>query len=96
MCLAIPGRISQISQGVVGFPVGTVDFDGVAREVGLAFVPEATVGDYVIVHAGFAISKIDEGEAMQTLALLRQLRDQTWPAGQAPALPDSEPPITSP
>jgi hydrogenase expression/formation protein HypC len=85
MCLGIPGKICQISEGLVGFPVGLVDFDGVSREVGLAFVPEAAVGDYVIVHAGYAISKVDEQEAKETLSLLRQLYDL---GSQVPPAPE--------
>lgn len=75
MCLAVPGRIEQINQKVAGFPVGTVDFGGLSREVGLAFVPEARVGDYVIVHAGYAIAQVDQQEAETTLALLEQMQE---------------------
>ena len=72
MCLGIPGRIVEVSEidaeGLMR--MGKVDFGGIAREVCLAYVPEAEVGDYVIVHAGFAISQLDEAEAQETLALM--------------------------
>lgn len=71
MCLGIPGRITELHDGPIR--MGTVDFDGVAREVCLACEPEAAVGDYVLVHVGFAISRIDEVEAQHTLAALREL-----------------------
>ena len=86
MCLGVPGRITQIVEGIVGFPVGVVDFGGINKEVGLAFVPEATIGDYVIVHAGYAISRVDEREAQETLALLRQIAELGGAA--ADALPE--------
>jgi len=72
MCLGIPGQITEISNDEV-MRVGKVDFGGVAREVSLAFVPDAECGDYVIVHAGFAISRLDEEEARSTLDLLAQI-----------------------
>jgi hydrogenase expression/formation protein HypC len=87
MCLGVPGQITQIDAGGTGFPVGVVDFGGLTREVGLAFVPEAVIGDYVIVHAGYAISMIDEQEAQETLNLLRQMAE----LGGGP-LPDSAAP----
>jgi hydrogenase expression/formation protein HypC len=54
-------------------PTGTVDFDGIRKEVCLAFTPEAAIGDYVIVHVGFAISRVDEAEARRTLDVLRAM-----------------------
>jgi len=69
MCLAIPGRIIETQDSDL-MRMGKVDFGGVTREVSLAYVPEAGVGDFVIVHAGFAISQIDEAEAQETLDLL--------------------------
>jgi hydrogenase expression/formation protein HypC len=68
MCLAIPGQILSIEEGEL--TVGMVSFGGIKKEVCLALVPEARVGDYVIVHVGFAISKLDEDIAHQTLAML--------------------------
>ena len=69
MCLGIPGRIIETDDGGL-MRMGKVDFGGVTREVCLAYVPEAQVGDYVIVHVGFAINQLDEAEAQETLDLL--------------------------
>lgn len=72
MCLGIPGRIVELRDG--GLLMGLVDFGGVRREVCLAYVAnEVGVGDYVIVHVGFAISKVDESEATRTFAVLREM-----------------------
>jgi hydrogenase expression/formation protein HypC len=72
MCLAIPGKITSLYERD-GLPMGRVDFDGVAKEACLAYLPDARVDDYVMIHVGFAISRIDEDEAFRTLALLRDL-----------------------
>ncbi len=72
MCLGIPGRIVEVDDNPL-MRMGKVDFGGVTREVCLAYVPEAQVGDYVIVHVGFAISRIDEEEAEETLRLLAEM-----------------------
>ena len=74
MCLGVPGKITEIwSSEETGMAMGRVDFGGVAREVCLSFVPEAEVGDYVLIHVGFAISRLNEDEAHQTLDLLSQM-----------------------
>lgn len=74
MCLSIPGKLIAItSQLDETFRVGKVLFDGVIKEVSLTLVPEANVGDYVLVHVGAAISTIDEDEAKKTFELLKQL-----------------------
>jgi hydrogenase expression/formation protein HypC len=67
MCLAIPSKITKIENNMA-----VIDVDGVRRECSLLLVEDAQVGDYVIVHAGFAISKIDEQGALETLALLKE------------------------
>jgi hydrogenase expression/formation protein HypC len=67
MCLAIPSKITKIDN-----LMAVIDVDGVRREASLLLVEDAQVGDYVIVHAGFAISKIDEQAALETLALLKE------------------------
>jgi hydrogenase expression/formation protein HypC len=67
MCLAIPSKITQIENNMA-----VIDVDGVRRECSLLLVEDAQVGDYVIVHAGFAISKLDEAAALETLALLKE------------------------
>jgi hydrogenase expression/formation protein HypC len=72
MCLAIPGRVEEITSDEL-VRMGRVNFGGVVKRVCLDYVPETTVGDYVIVHVGFAISKIDEATAEQTLADFRAM-----------------------
>jgi len=73
MCLGIPGRIVEMRRDG-GLPMGVVDFGGVRREVCLAYVAdEVALGDYVIIHVGFALSKVDEEEAHRTLEILRQM-----------------------
>jgi len=67
MCLAIPSKITKVENNMA-----VIDVDGVRRECSLLLVEDAQVGDYVIVHAGFAISKIAEASALETLALLRE------------------------
>ncbi len=84
MCLAVPGKILSV-QGEDFARSARVNFGGIVREVSLAYVPEATVGAYVIVHVGFAISLLDEAEAMRTLEYLKQMgevEDQEQSAGQ--------------
>ena len=94
MCLAIPGRVDAIYDSG-GARMGRVDFAGVRKEICLAYVPDLQVGDYTIVHVGFALSKIDEAAAQETLRVfsemglleeeLNQLRDSE---GEVHALPD--------
>ncbi len=72
MCLGVPGKIVQkYEKG--GLQMAKVDFGGVLREACLAYVPEARVGEYCIIHVGFAISLLSESEAQETLELLRQI-----------------------
>ena len=72
MCLAVPGKIVSIEE-TAGIRVGRIDYGGATREAVLDFVPEAAVGDYVVVHVGFAISRLDEEEAKRTYELLEQM-----------------------
>jgi hydrogenase expression/formation protein HypC len=72
MCLAVPGRIVRIIDQQ-GLRMGDVDFGGVIRRACLAYVPEAVVGDYAVVHAGFAISTLDRQEAARTLELMQRI-----------------------
>ena len=73
MCLGIPGKVVELRTDA-GFTMGMVDFGGVGREVCLSYVaPEIQVGEYVIVHVGFAISKVDEAEARRTFEALREM-----------------------
>jgi hydrogenase expression/formation protein HypC len=75
MCLAIPGKIESIIEGEPLTRKGRVNFGGIIKEVYLAYVPEAGIGDYVIVHVGFAISTINEQEAQRTLKYFDQLEE---------------------
>ena len=81
MCLGIPGRVVEMQEDR-GLPMGVIDFNGIRREACLAYVAkEVNVGDYVIVHVGFAISKDDEAEAKRTFEVLRemiQLDELAW------------------
>jgi hydrogenase expression/formation protein HypC len=101
MCLAIPGKITSISGEDPLMRTGKVDFGGILKEVSLAYVPEAQIGDYVIVHVGFALSRVDEAEAQQVFEYLREMQELTEledskagipPAAQAPSPP---PPATA-
>jgi hydrogenase expression/formation protein HypC len=74
MCLGIPGRITEIYERN-GFQMGKIDFGGVLKEVCLAYVPEASVGDYALIHVGFAISLMDEEEARETMKLIQDVVD---------------------
>ena len=72
MCLGIPGKIIEIYEAN-DLHMGKIDFGGVTREVCLAYVPEAQIGNYTIVHVGFALNVLDEAEALETLQLLREI-----------------------
>ena len=72
MCLAVPGKILT-KETIGGVEVGQVQFGAITRQVALGFVPEAEVGDYVMVHVGFAISRVDADEAQRTYQILEQL-----------------------
>lgn len=74
MCLGVPGKIVEIYEAG-GLKMGKVDFGGVKREACLAYVPEAEVGDYTVIHVGFAISQLSEEEALETLKLLNEIAD---------------------
>ncbi len=74
MCLAVPGRIVEIYTAD-GLKMAKIDFGGAVREACLEYVPEAKLGDYAIVHVGFAISLLDENEAQERLALFRALAE---------------------
>ncbi len=73
MCLAIPGRIISVSEGDAILRTGKVDFGGIVKDVALACVPDAQVGQYVLVHVGLAITVIDEAEARQVFEFLDQM-----------------------
>ncbi len=84
MCLAVPGRIASISGNDPLLRVGKIDYGGVLKEASLAYVPEAQVGDYVIVHVGFALSRVDPEEANKVFEYLAEMQ-------QLAELEDGEP-----
>jgi hydrogenase expression/formation protein HypC len=80
MCLGVPGKVIEIYE-TNGLRMGKVDFEGVTREVCLEYVPEAKLGDYAIIHVGFALNLLSESEALETLAMLRQISAFDSPFG---------------
>jgi hydrogenase expression/formation protein HypC len=72
MCLGVPGQVTEIYEAN-GVRMGRVDFGGIVKEVCLAYVPEVAIGDYTIVHVGFAITRLDEKSAQESLALFRSM-----------------------
>ena len=86
MCLGIPGKIIEIYEAG-GLKMGKVDFGGVTRETCLALIPDAQVGEYTVIHVGFAISRLSEQEAQESLALLREMGgfEQELGTGQEPS-----------
>lgn len=74
MCLAVPGKIISVSGSALDY-AGRVSFGGIVKEVSLAYVPEAKIGDYVIVHVGFALSIVDEDEAQRVFEYLDQMEE---------------------
>jgi hydrogenase expression/formation protein HypC len=74
MCLGVPGKITELYEKG-GLPMARVDFGGVAREACMSYVPEAKVGDYCIIHVGFALNLLSEEEANETMALLKEISD---------------------
>ena len=90
MCLAIPGKVVSICGDDSLTRMGKVDFSGVIKQASLAYVPEVQVGDYVIVHVGFALSKVDEDEAHKVFEYLKQIDElgeleTPEPGGATPA-----------
>jgi hydrogenase expression/formation protein HypC len=76
MCLAVPGKVLSLEESPKGAPkMARVDFSGVVKNICVDWLPDVEVGEYVIVHVGFALNKIDEKEALETLDLLRQMGD---------------------
>ncbi len=86
MCLGVPGKIVEIYESG-GLQMGKIDFGGVTREACLSYVPEAKVGDYTIIHVGFALNVIGEEEAQETLDLLRQIADLGTELGPSEGMP---------
>ncbi|MBI5029203.1 MAG: HypC/HybG/HupF family hydrogenase formation chaperone [Chloroflexi bacterium] len=82
MCLGVPGKVVEIYEAG-GLKMGKVDFGGVTREACLAYVPDIQVGEYTVIHVGFAINRLDEAEAQESLALLQEiinLEDELGPS----------------
>lgn len=75
MCLGVPGKVLSVEMRDDGMSMGRVSFGGVVKEVCLAYTPDVEVGEYVIVHVGFAISKVDEDEAQQVFRFLAQMNE---------------------
>lgn len=90
MCLGIPGKVLSLTD-VNGMRMAKVQFGGIVREACLEYTPEAKVGEYVVIHAGFAISKVDEEEAARTYRLLEEMGQLT--ELEAPAVEDSPGPV---
>lgn len=106
MCLAVPGRIESIHE-LHGLRMARMDFGGVRKDVCLAYLPEANIGDYAIVHVGFAIQRVDEQAALETLQTFAELgidpelevgtRVEEWtPSHEADAPPTPEPILLEP
>jgi hydrogenase expression/formation protein HypC len=83
MCLGIPGKIVEIYEAN-GLRMGKIDFGGVTREACLAYVPEAQLEEYTVIHVGFAISQLSEEEAQETLALIREIANMDEKLGIEP------------
>jgi len=96
MCLGIPGKVLEIDERD-SLPMGKVEFGGIVKEICLAYVPEVRIGDYVLVHVGFALSKIDEEQAQEIFSYIEQmdelpdLQDDPLSAADATATPESSP-----
>lgn len=73
MCLGVPGQVVEVLHNEIGIPMGKVDFSGVVKEVCFAYTPEVEIGQWVVVHVGFAISRIDEEEARKVFKYLEEI-----------------------
>lgn len=91
MCLAIPGKIESITGDDPLVRMGKINFGGVLKEASLAYVPEAKVGDYVIVHVGFALSVVDEAEAHKVFEYLKQMDELDELKAEVEVRPDAKP-----
>ena len=90
MCLGVPGKVVSIEESAVDMPMGIVSFAGITKEVCFAYTPEIKVGEYVLVHVGFAISKLDEDHALEvfrTLKEMGELSDLEIPQPSGPRTP---------
>ena len=89
MCLAIPGKLTEISANPEGVRMGKANFGGIVKQICLEYTPEVNIGDYVLVHVGFALSKVDEDVAAETYAMLEEM-------GQLAELSDADPEVEVP
>jgi hydrogenase expression/formation protein HypC len=93
MCLGVPGKVVEVMESPVGMTMGRVSFSGITKEVCLAYLPDIEVGEWVVVHVGFAISRIDEGEAKRVFEFLEEMEEldeiQIPQPGDLPAEPSS-------
>jgi hydrogenase expression/formation protein HypC len=85
MCLAVPGKLISVDESPALMRSGKVDFGGILKEVSLAYVPEAKLGDYVLVHVGFALSIVDEAEANQVFEYLKKMDELAELEGESNA-----------
>ena len=94
MCLAIPGKVLEIATNEEGVRVGRAEFGGIIKQVCLEYTPEVSAGDFVLVHVGFALSKIDEAEAARTYRLLEEMKQlgELEPPSLEPPLATTERP----
>ena len=97
MCLGVPGQVVEVTPSEIGIPMGKVDFAGIVKEVCFAYIPDIAVGQWVVVHVGFAISRIDEEEAKQVFRYLEEIGEleelaagDGSEAAHAPAAPRTE------
>ena len=91
MCLGIPGKLLEIRDADTVMPMGKVQFGGITKDICLAYMPDVEVGDYVLVHVGFAISKMDEDEAQEIFSYIEQIGELS----EMDALPDENAEETS-
>jgi len=73
MCLGVPGKVLSIEASAIGMPMGVVSFGGITKEVCLAYTPDVKIGEYVLVHVGFAISTLDESQAIEVFQVLKEM-----------------------
>lgn len=73
MCLGVPGKVMSIEPSALDMPMGVVSFGGITKEVCLAYTPDVKIGEYVLVHVGFAISKLDEDQALEVFRTLKEM-----------------------
>ena len=83
MCLGVPGKVTEIYESG-GLKMGKIDFGGVLREACLEYIPDIRIGEYTVVHVGFAISKLSETEAQETLQMLRDIGSLAEELGPEP------------